>query len=116
MSNIKIEITRKGWIIKGVVLNSEKIFTESGGTFVQVFSTSSSVVTVPIICAKNNEEQIEMKIITAQGIDSASFHTIIMQTIKIKKFHMFLLNIEPKFEVDEECHVKSKVQMPIEQE
>ena len=69
-----LEITRKGWIIKGIVLNSEKLFADNSGTFVQVFSSSSNKVTVPIANPKNTEELIELKIIVGQGIDSQSFH------------------------------------------
>lgn len=65
-----IEITRKGWIIKGIILNSEKLFADNGGAFVQVFSQSSNRVTVPITNSKNTEELIELKIIVGQGIDS----------------------------------------------
>ena len=58
-----IEISRKGWIIKGIILNSEKLFADNSGTFVQVFSQSSNKVTVPIANPKNTEELIELKII-----------------------------------------------------
>jgi hypothetical protein len=38
VTDMIIEITRKGWIIKGIMLNSDKLFAENGGAFVQVFS------------------------------------------------------------------------------
>ena len=82
-----LEISRKGWIIKGIILNSEKLFPDtSGGSFIQVFSQSSNKVTIPIANPKNTEELIEFKIIVGQGIDSQSFHQIKMPQLKIRKF------------------------------
>ena len=63
VTDMMIEISRKGWIIKGIILNSEKLFADNSGTFVQVFSQSSNKVTVPIANPKNTEELIELKII-----------------------------------------------------
>lgn len=77
-TDMTLEITRKGWIVKGIVINSEKLFAENGGTYVQVFSQSSSKASVPIVNPKNTEELMELKIMVGQGIDSQSFHTIKM--------------------------------------
>ena len=65
-----MEISRKGWVVKGIILNSEKLFPDNKGTFVQVFSQSSNRVSIPVANPKNTEELIELKVIVGQGIDS----------------------------------------------
>lgn len=57
-----IEITRKGWIIKGIIITSENLFADTG-VFVQVQTQSSGKIVVPVANPKNSEELMELKII-----------------------------------------------------
>ena len=77
------------WIIKGIILSNEKLFKNSGGMFVVMQTVSSNQIVVPLQNEKNTQQMVDVKVIVGQGLDSASFHTIEVQQIQLKKFQMF---------------------------
>jgi hypothetical protein len=67
-------------------MTNEKLFKESGGNYVHMQSISQNTITVPIKLDKNTKQAIETKVIIGQGLDSASFHTVDLGQIELKRF------------------------------
>jgi hypothetical protein len=53
-SDLCITVKEAGWIIKGIIMNNEKLFKESGGNSVFMQSISQNSIVVPIKLEKNS--------------------------------------------------------------
>ena len=109
-SDICFTIKEQGWIIKGIIMNNEKLFKDTNGNHVAMQSISTNSITVPIKQEKNTKQSIETKIIVGQGLDSASFHTIDMGAVELKKFQMFQLNGDQSLRADQNSYVTGTIE------
>ena len=91
-------------------MNNEKLFKDSGGNYVLMQSISQNSITVPIKLEKNTKQSVETRIIVGQGLDSASFHTIDMGAIELKKFQMYQLNGDKSLKADQNSFVKGTIE------
>ena len=54
-SDICFTIKEQGWIIKGIIMNNEKLFRDTNGNYVSMNSISQNSITVPIKQEKNTK-------------------------------------------------------------
>jgi hypothetical protein len=62
-SDLTLEVTCAGWIIKGIILNNEQVFKDKNGSHMQIASVSSNKITVALKSDKNSKQLIDSKII-----------------------------------------------------
>lgn len=90
-------------------MNNEKLFKDFGGNYVLMNSVSQNSINVPIKLEKNTKQAVETRIIVGQGLDSASFHTIDMGAIELKKFQMFQLNGDKSLKADASSFIEGTI-------
>ena len=87
-SDLNIQVTKQGWVIRSVILFSDTVF--KGGSFVVHPTQSSSQVTIPIKHAKNSEEKIEIKILLGVGMNAPYFLVHEIKDFQLKRFSFFM--------------------------
>ena len=58
---------------------------------------SSNTVSIPIHSDKNESHNLEFKLVIGLGLNSSSFHTIVIPQLKVRKFSQFMtLSVEER--------------------
>ena len=102
---LSISINKPGWIIKGIIIENQQLFSENNGMHFQMQTVGANTINVELKNDKNTEQLLKCKVITGQGIDSNVFHTLEIDNIKFKSFQMFCLTKKFRFEPDQESSV-----------
>lgn len=81
-----VSLSKSGWIIKGIILENEQLFRSNNGVYYQMQTSSSNQMSVLVCNEKNTAQSIKCSLAVGQGLDSKSFHKIVLPSIEFKSF------------------------------
>ena len=85
-TNIVVKINKPSWIVKSIIISSDSLYQSNDNVYSQVLLNSSNTVSIPIRSDNNESHNLEFKLVIGLGLNSSSFHTIVIPQLKVRKF------------------------------
>jgi hypothetical protein len=81
-----VKINKPSWIVKSIIISSDSLYQSNNNVYSQVLLNSSNTVSIPIHSDNNESHNLEFKLVIGLGLNSSSFHTIVIPQLKVRKF------------------------------